>query len=228
MDSNLNGQKTVIILFSSCDRELGRAWFCRPSHFSCTPNLRLHGSWIVNGRTKNTALAFFAPHFAFAQMEEEQILGRHYLLGLAPLFKSFKCHLFKVSCIMPWAFPRCMISEGLTNLEKNLFEVWWILFLLLLTPSASTCLPHSPNYVQRLFSDSVQLRLTFFLTNVVHFLRVLFLRPLPSLKALIVFVDKQAGLVGSLVFVLARGSRAACQRHWHSDWWSEHGVRIFF
>ena len=39
--------------------------------------------------------------------------------------------------------------------KKSLHVVLWILFLLLLTSSCSTCLQHSPNHVQRLFSGSV-------------------------------------------------------------------------
>ena len=42
------------------------------------------------------------------------------------------------------------------SVTKSLHVIWWILFLLLLTSSASTCLQHSPNHVHRLFLDSVQ------------------------------------------------------------------------
>ena len=35
------------------------------------------------------------------------------------------------------------------------YVVWWILFLLLLTYSASTCLQHSPNHVPTIISPSV-------------------------------------------------------------------------
>ena len=38
--------------------------------------------------------------------------------------------------------------------KKSLYVVWWILFQLLLTSSASTCLQHSPDHVQRLVMDS--------------------------------------------------------------------------
>ena len=40
--------------------------------------------------------------------------------------------------------------------KKSLYVVWWSLFLLLLTTSASTCLKHSPNHVRRLFLSSVK------------------------------------------------------------------------
>ena len=46
--------------------------------------------------------------------------------------------------------------------KKSLYVVWWILFSLLLTSSASTCLKHSPNHIQRLFSGSSH-RLSFIL-----------------------------------------------------------------
>ena len=52
-------------------------------------------------------------------------------------------------------YSHYLLPKVLTEPEKSLHVVSWILFLLLLTSSCSTCLQHSPNHVQRLFSGSV-------------------------------------------------------------------------
>ena len=54
-----------------------------------------------------------------------------------------------------WTFPPFAAFRAE---KKSSYMLWWILFLLLLITSASTCLLHSHNLVQRLFLSSVQPR----------------------------------------------------------------------
>ena len=63
-------------------------------------------------------------------------------------------YYFPAPCIIKW-MASCQLRYYRDRL-KSMHQIWWSLLLLLLTPSASTCLQHSRNLVLRLQPISVQ------------------------------------------------------------------------